>query len=461
MNHPTRTTPAAEESRLPSIAEWLQGEPCPWPGVDEPGEGARYAACYLVESKQLLRTKDDKPYLRLQLTDRSGTIEGRAWDDAERIDARVQVGAYVGVVGRIQSYRNQRQLKIEEIAPVHVADHELDLFLPASDLDLEALEAALDELIDSVADRPFRQLLLELAGPDTETGRAFRRAPAAKRNHHAYIGGLLEHTVSITRVADALARHYGDVVDRDLLITGAILHDIGKIQEISVTGGFAYTDPGKLLGHILLGLDLVRDAARRIPDLEPRRLLLLLHLIASHQGKYEWQSPRLPHTIEALLLHFADDIDAKVNHAIALVQSVEEGWTPYDNNFGREFLRHRNTVGAAAAAVDPLGPAAEEDGTESLLAEQIAAEAADAETVAAEGVEDALDLVERSAFDDWLAAAPTELNGADTDPWEAEPRPAHAPEPVEAASEDDEQSREPDPAAPPHDPAQVSIFDLL
>jgi 3'-5' exoribonuclease len=216
-------------TRLPSISEWLQGDPFPWPGIDEPAEGASYAACYCVESKQLLRTKGDKPYLRLQLADRSGTIEGRAWDDAERIDSWVRPGGYIGVRGRIQSFRNQRQLKVEEIGPIDVASDELDLFLPATSLDLDALEAALDRMIASVADRPLRQLLEQLAGAGTDTGRAFRRAPAAKRNHHAYVGGLLEHTVSITTVADSLARHYGAMIDRDLLITGAMLHDIGKI----------------------------------------------------------------------------------------------------------------------------------------------------------------------------------------------------------------------------------------
>jgi 3'-5' exoribonuclease len=245
------------------------------------------------------------------------------------------------VRGSIQSFRNQRQLKVDLIEPIEVAPTELDLFLPATTLDLETLEAGIDELVASVADLPLRRLLEEVVGGETETGQLFRRAPAAKRNHHAYLGGLLEHTLSITRIADKLASHYGPIVDRDLLITGAILHDIGKIQEISVTGGFPYTDPGKLLGHILLGIELVRDVAQGIEDLSEERLLLVLHLIASHQGKYEWQSPRIPHTIEALILHFADDIDAKVNQATALIDTVEEGWTPYDNSFAREFFRHR------------------------------------------------------------------------------------------------------------------------
>jgi 3'-5' exoribonuclease len=272
-----------------------------------------------------------------------------------RIDSWVRPGGYVGVRGRIQSFRNQRQLKIEEIAPIHVASDELDLFLPATPLDLATLEAGLDALIASIEDRPLRQLVKELAGADTATGRAFRRAPAAKRNHHAYVGGLLEHTLSIARVADALARHYGETIDRDLLITGAILHDIGKIEEIAVTGGFPYTDPGKLLGHILLGIELVREAGRAIPELDEERLLLVLHLIASHQGKYEWQSPRVPHTLEAIILHFADDLDAKVNQATALINAVEEGWTAYDGNFGRDFFRHRGTAPQATTGTTMTG----------------------------------------------------------------------------------------------------------
>lgn len=374
----------------PTIAEWLGDDPFPWPGIDDPAEGERFAACYCVEAKQLLLTKDEKPYLRLKLANASGSIEGRIWDDAERIAARIDEGGYVGVRATIQSFRNQRQLRIDEIRAVRVAPDELELFLPAGDLDLPALDAALDELIDSVTDASLRHLLLELVGRETETGRAFRRAPAAKRNHHAYIGGLLEHTVSITRLADDLARHYGPIVDRDLLITGAILHDIGKIEEIAVTGGFPYTDAGKLLGHILLGLEIVRDAARRIEDLDDRRLLLVLHLIASHQGKYEWQSPRIPHTLEALILHFIDDLDAKVNQAAALVRSVESGWTPYDGNFGREFLRHSDLAGELPTISESItAPRANPERLDPvrLDAERVNAERVDAERVDAERIE--------------------------------------------------------------------------
>lgn len=336
---------------------WIGEDPFPWPAVDALIEGERVSACYCVESKQLLLTKDEKPYLRLQLCDRSGSIEGRVWDDAAAVDARVAEGDYVGVRGRLNVFRGQRQLKVEEITPIAVAPEELELFLPRTPFDIDALEAELDRLAASIEDAPLRVLVERLTGKASETGRAYRRAPAAKKNHHAYVGGLLEHSVSLARNCDHMARHYGEMIDRDLLVAGALLHDIGKVREIRVSGGFPYTDEGKLLGHIVLGIEMVRDEAAHVPDLSEDRLLLLLHLIASHQGRYEWQSPKIPMLLEALILHYVDDLDAKMHQAMALVDSVEKGWTRFDASFAREFLRHRG-VEAYDDAPPPL-PAAD------------------------------------------------------------------------------------------------------
>ncbi len=319
---------------------WLEGEPYPWPALDDVAEGSRLVGCYCVTSKQIGVTKNDKPYLRLLLCDRSGEIEGRVWDEAERINEWVAEGAYVGIRGRVENYRGQRQLKVEAIALLEVAPEDLELFLPRSQHDLDELEKQLDALIDSVRDPGLHALLIRLLGRESETGRAFRRAPAAKRNHHAYIGGLLEHTVSIGWVCSALARHYGAALDRDLLVTGALLHDIGKIREIEVASGFPYTDEGKLLGHIVLGIQMVKDAAKEVAELPQERALLVQHLVASHQGKYEWQSPKIPMTLEALLLHYVDDLDAKMHQALALVAASEKGWTGYDPAFARSFFRH-------------------------------------------------------------------------------------------------------------------------
>ncbi len=339
---------------------WLGDAPYPWPRLDEVAEGDRLVGCYCVAGKQIGVTKTDKPYLRLQLVDRSGEIEGRVWDDAERIHELVAEGDYVGVRGRIESFRGQRQLKVEEIERLTVAREDMELFLPRTPHDFDRLESELDALIASVEDPGLNALLRRLLGPDTEMGRLFRRAPAAKRNHHAYVGGLLEHTVSVAWVCSALARHYGAAIDRDLLVTGALLHDIGKTREIEVAAGFPYTDEGHLLGHIVIGLQIVADAAREVPELSEERALLVQHLVASHQGKYEWQSPRIPMTLEALLLHYVDDLDAKMHQALALVASAEKRWTGYDASFGRAFLRHLDGVAGGDVEGTAEGGAKEE-----------------------------------------------------------------------------------------------------
>jgi 3'-5' exoribonuclease len=216
---------------------------------------------------------------------------------------------------------------------------DLALFLPHSNADPAILEAELQRLIASVVDPGLRALVERMLGADTEIGRGFRLAPAATRNHHACLGGLFEHTVSVARLCDFAADHYGGMVARDLLIAAALLHDIGKIREIGARAGFPYTDEGRLLGHILLGLQMTGEAAREI-GLEPGTRLLLEHLIASHQGRYEWQSPREPRIIEAFILHHIDDLDAKVDHARILLDTVDAGWTEYDRSLRRELLKH-------------------------------------------------------------------------------------------------------------------------
>ena len=204
-------------------------------------------------------------------------------------------------------------IEIREIAPIGVGLDDLPLFLPSSTREPEGMELELADILASVGDPSLLALLASLLGPDTPTGPGFRMAPAATWNHHAWLGGLLEHTLSVARLCDSIAVHYGPGIDRDLLITAALLHDIGKVREIGAQPGFPYTEEGRLLGHILLGLRMVADAAASVRGLTGDRLLLLEHLIAAHQGRYEWQSPREPKTAEARILHYADDLDAKLN----------------------------------------------------------------------------------------------------------------------------------------------------
>jgi 3'-5' exoribonuclease len=333
-----------------SPREWIGDDEFPWPPTLGLLDGDAVAACFSVTHVSVGRTRSDAPFLRLQLTDCYGTLDARMWDDVEAVADHVRVGSYIGVRGRIETYQDQRQLQIEALALLHVELDDLVLFLPRSARSPERMEAELTAVIASVNDDPLRALLELLLAAGTETGHAFRLAPAAKQNHHAYLGGLLEHTLSVARVCELLSIHYGAALDRDLLITGALLHDVGKIREIGARSGFPYTDEGKLLGHIVIGMQIVADAARDIPDLAPARLLLLQHLIASHQGRFEWQSPREPRTLEALLLHYVDDLDAKLTQAGALTDAVTAGWTAYDRSFARDFLRHRTEAPPTAAA---------------------------------------------------------------------------------------------------------------
>jgi 3'-5' exoribonuclease len=321
--------------------EWVGEQPFPWPPTAGLADGEEVVACFAVLGLTVGRTRNDAAFLKLQLGDCYGAVEARVWDGVDALLTLLRPGIYVGVRGHIERYQEERQLRVEQIAPVRVELDDLVLFLPRSARPAELMDAELHSLIAAVRDEPLRQLLLQLLGGGSELGRGFRLAPAAKQHHHAYLGGLLEHTLSVTRVCELLAHHYAAGIDHDLLLTGALLHDIGKVREIGTRSGFPYTDEGKLLGHILIGLQLIADAASSVAGLSAERLLLVQHLVASHQGRYEWQSPREPRTLEALILHYADDLDAKLNQATALLSAVDRGWTAYDRSFGRDFLRHR------------------------------------------------------------------------------------------------------------------------
>jgi 3'-5' exoribonuclease len=349
------------EQSDPTPREWVGDLPFPWPPALAHADLDDVVACYSIQSVHVGRTRSDAPFLKLQLTDCYGRVEARMWDGVDAVLDLLRPGMYVGVRGRIERYQEERQLRIEEIAPLRVDLDDLVLFLPRSARGAEHMDAELGAAIASVEDDGLRALLHSLLGAGTDTGHAFRLAPAAKQNHHAYLGGLLEHTLSVVRVCDLLAGHYGAAIDRDLLITGALLHDLGKVREIGARAGFPYTDEGKLLGHILIGLQMVSDAAATLPSLHSSRRLLLQHLIASHQGRYEWQSPREPRTIEALVLHYADDLDAKLNQAGALLDAVPFGWTAYDRSFARDFLKHHNLDADAPSSERPSDVTVAED----------------------------------------------------------------------------------------------------
>lgn len=319
------------------------GDGFPWPWIADLSDGDEVTACYVVHERRRALTKRQKPYLTLTLGDRTGTIEAKVWDDVERWEALCDADGFIGVHGQCGLFRDEIQLTIRLVEPLHVDGADLEFFLPASPRDRDGMERELNALLGSVEDVGLHALLRRCLGKKSSLGRAFRVHPAAKRNHHAYLGGLLEHSLSVAAICDRLAEHYHSLdakLDRDLLITGALLHDVGKIRELRSSSGFGYTTEGQLLGHIVIGIQVVGRAADEVDELSPERLLLLQHLIASHQGKPEWNSPRVPQMLEAMLLHYADDLDSKMNPVAALLAGVPAGgWSDYHRGLARSFFQ--------------------------------------------------------------------------------------------------------------------------
>jgi 3'-5' exoribonuclease len=339
----------------PDPRTWVGDAPFPWPAAALLQPGESHSGCYSVVSIGHARDSGGQAGLEIELSDAHGVIH--AWLPADSGADWLRPGLYVGVHGTIVDAGGWSLLDIGAISPVQVGLPDLALFLPHSSADLDALERELSRLVRSVGHDGLRALLERMLGGETEIGRGFRLAPAATRNHHACLGGLFEHTISVARLCDFAASHYGDDIDRDLLIAGALLHDIGKVREIGARTGFPYTDEGRLLGHILLGLQMTAAAARGL-DIEPETRLLLEHLIAAHQGRHEWQSPREPLIIEAFILHYLDDLDAKVDHVRSALGTVEAGWTEYDRSLRRELLNHEPT-GRVRSAADTPGTTAD------------------------------------------------------------------------------------------------------
>ena len=287
--------------------------------------GQQFEDVFLVAKKSLAETKAGKPYLALTLMDRSGEVEARIWDNAQLFAEQAEEGGYVQVQAVAKPFREQMQLGISSLK--RVADHAVDLadFLPTSRRPLEEMARELETVLDAINDPPLRQLLRTIF--QGETLAKFQRAPAAKKMHHAYIGGLIEHTLSIVGMARRAAAHYPQL-DGDMLVAGALLHDLAKIEEFYfVRPPFGYTDRGRLIGHLVLGVELIRQAAAQVAEIEIEQVDRLIHMVLSHHGQYEFGSPVLPMTAEAMLLHHFDDMDAKMNFFQELQAKMQnEGW---------------------------------------------------------------------------------------------------------------------------------------
>ena len=297
-------------------------------------EGRNFDGFFLVLAKQQRTTKTNKPYLNLILGDKTGQLEARIWDPGDaRIAKEFDKGAIVKVRGCCSRFEDRLQVKIDQLRVALADEVEKSDLLPATGYDVNDLWRQLGNFIEGMSNPDLKALLKSILS-DPSIATAYREAPAARQLHHAWLGGLLEHVVSLLRLGDRVAAHY-TLLDRDLLLTGIILHDIGKIRELSWDIGFDYTIEGVLLGHIQMGVDLVEKAIAGLPQFPDRLRTLVLHLILSHHGKLEFGSPKLPMIPEALVLNFVDDLDAKMQAVISeFEKSAREGKGP-DEMTGR------------------------------------------------------------------------------------------------------------------------------
>jgi 3'-5' exoribonuclease len=262
---------------------------------------------FAVASKQTRSKKDGSPYFALTLADRTGQIEARMWETADA--GEFSAGDVVKLRGQVNRYQDKLQITVDRIRRAAAGEFDPGDFVPKTERDVDELWAELSSCVESFTD-PHLKALLQSFLDDPEITAALREAPAAKTLHHAWIGGLLEHIVSLLGICDLAAKHYG--VHRDLLLTGAVLHDIGKVHELRWGTSFEYTVEGQLLGHITIGIGMVERKMDAIEAFPPELRLLVSHMILSHHGKYEFGSPKLPMIPEAVLLHYLDDMDAKM-----------------------------------------------------------------------------------------------------------------------------------------------------
>ena len=263
----------------------------------------------------------------------------KLWD-CDRFKLDFEVGDVVQVDGTVEEYRGACQLRVRKIVKCAPEEYDLRDYLPRSTRDPEEMYAVLLERLRRVPESPVRALLLFLM-EDPAIAEKYKLAPAAASFHHAYLGGLLEHVISLVKLGDHLCDHYG-WVDRDLVLAGLVLHDLGKIEELSFTRGFTYTTRGQLLGHITIGLDIIHERIRAMPDFPAALRDKIEHLILSHHGKLEFGSPKEPMFPEALLVHYLDDLDSKLESMRSQFVTDKDRageWTSRNRALGRELLK--------------------------------------------------------------------------------------------------------------------------
>lgn len=306
--------------------------------IEDLKEDERIVAHYLCKAKQNMRSKTGKAYFSLKLQDKTGTIDAKIWEITGEIKA-FEEGDFVKIDAGVTSYQGELQLKVIKIRRSQEGEYEPMDYIPCTTKDIPLMYEEVQSYISSVGNSHLRTLLETILIEDEHISKAFRSHSAARQMHHNYMGGLLEHTLCVTQICDFFAARHRHA-NRDILITAALLHDIAKIYEISPFPANNYTDEGQLIGHVSLGAQLIGEIAAKI-DGFPRKLCVLLqHCILAHHGEYEYGSPKLPHTIEALILHMADNADAKIKMFEDMLENdTPTPWVGFQKMFGRNIRR--------------------------------------------------------------------------------------------------------------------------
>ena len=328
-------------------------------------ENKNIVTSFVVSAKQIKAKKNGDPYLALTLMDRTGQLEAKMWDNVVEVLESFDQDDIIKVKGLINKYNNRWQLTIHKLRCLDEEEVDYSDYLPKTTKDVDELWKALGDFVASMQDEHLRPLL-ESFMADNEIATAYRNAPAAKTLHHAFIGGLLDHVVSLFRSCTLLVQNYPNV-NRDLLLTGAFLHDIGKVHELAYARSFSYTTEGQLLGHMIIELEMLQKKIALIPGFPAEKKILIEHLIISHHGQYEFGSPKLPMFPEALMLHYLDDLDSKMESMRAQFEreaEQESPWAGYNPSLARPLLNTEKFLRKVESPEEQASAAAAGEGTD-------------------------------------------------------------------------------------------------
>ncbi len=297
-------------------------------------EGDRVSDIYLCKHKQAAMTKNGKAYENVILQDKTGTMDAKVWDPNSPGISDYDVLDYIEVIGEVTSFQGALQVNVKRIRKCAEGEYEPSDYLPVSSKNIDEMFQQLLGIIGSIQNKYYKGILEDLFVKDQTFVKAFRYSSAAKTVHHGFVGGLLEHTLSVTKLCDFYCTSY-PVLKRDLLLTAAICHDIGKVREISPFPENDYTNEGQMLGHIVMGAQMLGERAAKIEGFPKDLLMQLQHCILAHHGKYEYGSPKIPAIIEAVALNYADDTDAKLETFKEILDNNAEntGWLGYNKFF--------------------------------------------------------------------------------------------------------------------------------